>query len=70
MQDLADQVTTRKTFELEEDDPIESTITVYVNGQLTVDWIYDTALNAVVFNMGTEPAEGQTVDIEYATWGC
>jgi len=70
LQDMADQVTARKTFYLEEDDPIEPTITVYVNGQLTVDWIYDTALNAVVFNMGTEPAEGQTVDIEYATWGC
>ena len=70
LQDLADQVTTRKTFELEEDDPIESTISVYINGQLTIDWLYDATLNAVVFNIGTEPTEGQTIDIEYATWGC
>jgi len=70
LQDLADEVTARRTFELNEKDPIVDTISVYVNGQLTEDWSYSEDQNAVIFESGSEPTEGQTIDIEYATWGC
>jgi hypothetical protein len=67
---LADEVTARRTFELNEKDPIVDTISVYVNGQLAEDWSYSEDQNAVIFDSGSEPTEGQTIDIEYATWGC
>ena len=70
LQDLAGEVTGRKTFGLEEPDPIETTIEVKVNGQVTIEWIYDANINAVVFNDGHVPEEGQTVSIDYAVWGC
>ena len=57
-------------FELEEAGPIESTISVRVNSQTSVDWTYDASLNAVIFNDGHVPVEGQTIIIEYAVWGC
>ena len=70
LQDLADEVMGRKVFFLDEQDPIDATITVYVNGQETLDWSYDLSLNAVVFNDDSIPTEGQTISIDYATWGC
>ena len=70
LQDLADEVTSRRNFPLSESDPIESTITVYVNGQVSTDWIYESTDNWVVFNEGHSPEEGQTIRIEYASWGC
>tara|TARA_A100001515_G_scaffold145001_1_gene151248 strand:+ start:105 stop:1664 length:1560 start_codon:yes stop_codon:yes gene_type:complete len=70
LQDLAGEVTARRVFKLTEDDPIENTIEVYVNGQQTTDWEYDEDQNAVIFEHGYEPSEGQTIDIEYASWGC
>ena len=70
LQDLADEVTARKTFELSELDPIETTIEVTINGQVTVEWTYDPTTNALTFNEGSIPEEGQTVIIDYAVWGC
>ena len=70
LQDLAGEVTNRRTFVLSEADPIEETIAVYVNGQLTTEWTYDSNDNWVVFNEGHVPEEGQTITIDYATWGC
>jgi hypothetical protein len=70
LQDLAGEVTARKVFDLTEPDPIETTIQVYVNGQLTSAWAYDEELNAVVFNNDSVPDEGQTIIIDYAVWGC
>ena len=70
LQDLAGEVTSRRNFALTEPDPIESTITVYVNGQVSTDWTYESNDNWVVFNEGHFPEEGQTIRIEYATWGC
>ena len=70
LQDLADEVTTRSKFELDEPDPIESTISVYVNGQVVTEWTYESADNSVNFNEGAVPEEGQTVTIDYAVWGC
>jgi len=70
LQDLAGQVTGRKTFTLDEPDPIEMTIEVKVNGQVTLEWVYDANTNSVVFNDDHVPEEGQTIEINYAVWGC
>jgi len=70
MQNLANTVTTQRSFELEEPDPVENTILVTVNGQQTTNWSYDLSLNAVVFNSDSIPLPGQTVTIEYAIYGC
>ena len=70
LQALADEVTEKKVFDLDEPDPIEMTIEVYVNGQLTTEWTYDASMNAVIFNEGHVPHEGQTIIIDYALWGC
>ena len=70
MQNLANTVTTQRSFDIDATDPIESTITVTVNGQTSNDWSYDLASNAVVFNESSVPEPGQTIIIEYAVWGC
>ena len=71
MQDLADTVSVKRTFSLSEDDPIEETIEVYVNGQtVTGTWEYDENENSISFAAGSEPDAGDTIEIDYATWGC
>jgi len=70
LQDLAGEVTGRRTFTLDENDPIVDTIEVAVNGQVTGDWEYDEASNSIIFAEGQVPAEGQTITIDYAVWGC
>ena len=70
LQDLAGEVTGRRLFELDESDPIETTIEVTVNGQVATDWTYDSTVNAVAFDEGHIPEEGQTIEINYAVWGC
>lgn len=70
LQDLAGQVTSRRSFPLSEADPIDYTIEVTVNGQSVYDWSYDAASNSVSFDEGRAPEEGQTVEINYAVWGC
>ena len=70
MQNLANTVTTKRSFDINEEDPIESTLIVTVNGQVSNDWSYDHATNAVIFNEGGIPEPGQTITIEYAVWGC
>ena len=70
MQSLASTVTTQRVFDIEENDPVESTITVTVNGQITNEWSYDSLINAVIFNEDSIPEPNQTIEIEYAVWGC
>ena len=70
LQNLASSLTGRSAYELAESDPIEETITVYVNGQEVIDWGYDLTDNKVIFDSAHIPAEGQTIEIEYAVWGC
>ena len=53
-------------YDIDETDPIESTITVTVNGQVTNDWSYDHTNNTVVFKEDSVPEPGQTIIIEYA----
>ena len=70
LQDLAGEVTGRRMFTLDERDPIVDTIEVTVNGQVTTNWEYDEASNSVIFHDEHVPEEGQTIKIDYATWGC
>ena len=70
IQNLANTVVTRKRFELNEPDPIETTIIVSVNSQQSTDWAYDVGSNAVIFNDNSIPLPNQSVTIEYAVWGC
>lgn len=71
MQDLASTVTVRSVFELGEPDPIESSIIVSINGQVTTTgWTYDPVRNSIVFDEGSVPEANQTITIEYGIWGC
>jgi hypothetical protein len=72
MQDLADTVSVKRQFSLSEDDPIEETIKVYVNGQEAAEEAveYNNTDNIIQFADGLEPDPGDTIEIVYATWGC
>jgi len=70
MQNLAVEVAIRSSFQLAEDDVMEETIEVRVNGQIIADWIFDEDENAIVFNSESIPESGNTIDISYATLGC
>ena len=70
LQNLGATLSSRATYALDYPDPIEDTITVTVNGQITTDWSYDPATNAITFTIGHVPEEGKTIDIDYAVWGC
>ena len=70
LQNLADALTSRRSYALNENDPIVDSIEVTVNGQSTTEWEYDEARNSVVFAADSVPEEGQTVEITYAVWGC
>ncbi len=70
LQNLAGQITGRAAYELGERDPIEDTITVTVNGQVVTTWEYDPNTNSVKFAPTDVPEPGQTIEINYAVWGC
>ena len=70
LQNLANNITSQWTYELEERDPIEDTIEVYINGQIETGWIYNAARNSVEFTEGNVPEPGDTIEINYAVWGC
>ena len=70
LQDLGTTLSNRTTYGLDYPDPIQDTIVVTVNGQTTTEWIYDPATNSITFNSGHVPNEGQTIEIDYAVWGC
>ena len=71
MTELASDITIRSAFFLDKPDPIVETIEVYVNGQLTTSgWVYDISDNKVQFDENSIPSAGQTIRVEYATYGC
>lgn len=70
LQSMANNITDRRSYELQQVDPIESTITVTVNGQQTNNWTYDQSTNEVIFDIDHIPSAGQSIKIEYAVWGC
>ena len=47
-------------------DPIVDTIEVFVDGVASTDWTYDSALNAIIFNVA--PTDGSLIDASYAVW--
>ena len=57
------------TFELSQT-PVEETIEVRLNGvPVFVGWVYDSALNAVVFDLDHVPENGDGIEIEYTVLG-
>jgi hypothetical protein len=71
MQSLGNQVVTQSRFSLSEDDPVEDTISVFVDGQqLEEGWSYDSNTNQIVFEATHIPEPGETIRVEYALWGC
>ena len=71
MQSLGSQVVTQSRFSLSEDDPVEETISVFVDGQqLEEGWSYDSNTNQIVFEASHIPEPGETIRVEYALWGC
>ena len=71
MTNLAQDITVMSVFSLDKPDPIEDTIEVYINGQqLLSGWSYIPSDNWVQFDADSIPSGGQTVKIEYATYGC
>ena len=68
---IANDIIIRSVYPLSESDPVESTIEVYINSQLlTTGWTYDASDNSVKFDANHIPTSGQTIRIEYATYGC
>ena len=71
MTNLAADISIRSHFYLEKPDPIISTIEVYVNGQSVLSgWTYNESENKVIFDPNNIPSPGQSIRIEYATYGC
>jgi hypothetical protein len=57
------------TFELSRT-PVPETVAVSLNGvPVFVGWVYDSALNAVVFDLNHVPENGDALDIEYTVQG-
>ena len=57
------------TFELSQT-PVENTIEVRLNEVLVyVGWIYDSALNAVVFDSSHVPDNGYVIEVSYTVVG-
>lgn len=71
LEQMAQNISVQTVFELDSEDPHVDTIRVWVNGQASTDgWIYDSSLNAVVFEIEKAPNPGDTIEIGYSTWGC
>jgi hypothetical protein len=68
METLAKDSIIKSSFELS-DNPIESTIEVFVNGVLTGNWSYDPVINSVVFDPASIPPMGSAIDISYNIYG-
>jgi hypothetical protein len=49
-----------------EKQPIATTITVYVDGNLVPDWTYNSSTNSVSFDGQYRPSIGSVVTIDYA----
>ena len=67
MEALARDSITEDSFYLSKR-PIESTITVYVDGVQSFDWVYEPSTGAIVFSV--MPQEGATIDVSYGIWAC
>ena len=69
MEQLAVDSMINNSFQLSDNNPVEETIEVFVDGIISYDWVYDSVYNSVVFNSSSIPQNGQTVEINYAIFG-
>ena len=65
METLASDSILRSAFELS-DTPIDGSIIVTVDGYITTAWTYDSAENAVYFDVSAIPATESEIYIDYA----
>jgi hypothetical protein len=65
MEELARESLAVNVFNLA-DDPIEDTISVEVDGIISIDWSYDASVNGIIFSV--IPSEGAVITVTYAVW--
>lgn len=71
MEDVAQALALKSTFELGEPDPVVNSIRVFINGQEVVEgWSYVEEYNHVAFDIDSVPEMGDTIEISYSSWGC
>jgi len=71
LKDLALNLATKRKFELSSTDVDIASIQIYVNGQTQqTGWYYDPAINSIIFEEGSIPTVGQTINIDYKLVGC
>ena len=68
METLAKDSIVKSSFKLS-DIAVPSSIEVLVDGSVTTAWVYDVASNTVVFDPGSVPSIGSTIDITYSILG-
>jgi hypothetical protein len=69
MEQLAVESMVNNTFNLSDNNPVEQTIEVSVNGVLSYSWTYDSIYNTIIFDVMSIPQNGQTIEINYAIFG-
>lgn len=69
MENLAVESMINNSFRLSDNNPVEQTIEVIVDGVVSYSWTYDSIYNAVVFDAMSIPQNGQTIEINYAIFG-
>ena len=69
MENLAVESMINNSFKLSDNNPVEQTIEVLVDGVAAYDWTYDSIYNAVVFDAASIPQNGQDIEISYAIFG-
>ena len=69
MENLAVESMINNSFKLSDNNPVEQTIEVLVDGVAAYDWTYDSIYNAVVFDAASIPQNGQVIEISYAIFG-
>jgi hypothetical protein len=69
MEQLAVESMVNNSFPLSDNNPVEQTIEVIVDGVASYDWSYDSIYNAVVFDSMSIPQNNQIIEISYAIFG-
>jgi hypothetical protein len=69
MEQLAVESMVNNTFNLSDNNPVEQTIEVTVDGVISYDWSYDSIYNTIIFDVMSIPQNGQTIEINYAIFG-
>ena len=71
MEEVAQSIALRNSFELEETDPVVDSITVWINGQeIEEGWEYNEENNSIDFDYDSIPEPGDLIEVSYSYWGC